>query len=78
MAGNALTFRFAELVNLLGGTQQLAGTIVSVGTIGALVGRLFMGQFLDRYGVRPVWATVSVCYTVGIALMILVPQQLQK
>lgn len=74
VAGNALTFRFAELVNLLGGTQQLAGTIVSVGTIGALVGRLFMGQFLDRYGVRPVWATVSVCYTVGIALMILVPQ----
>lgn len=73
VSGNALTFRFAELVNLLGGTQQLAGTIVSAGTVGALFGRLFLGQFIDRYGVRPLWLFCSLMYIVGIGLTIGVP-----
>lgn len=73
VTANALTFRFAELVNLLGGTQQVAGTIVSVGAIGALIGRLFLGQFIDRYGVRPLWLGCSLLYVLGIVLMLIVP-----
>ena len=73
ISANALTFRFADLVNLLGGTEQLAGTIVSVGSIGALFGRFFLGQWIDRYGVRPVWLICTLMYLVGIALMIVVP-----
>ncbi len=73
VSANALTFRFAELINLLGGTQQIAGTIVSVGSISALVGRLFLGQWMDRFGVRPLWLITSVIMIVGILMMVLIP-----
>ncbi|MCG6155718.1 MFS transporter [Rubinisphaera margarita] len=73
VSANALTFRFADLINMLGGTEQIAGTIVSVGTIGALFGRLFLGQLIDRYGVRPLWLACSMLYLAGIGLMIGVP-----
>src|SRR3972149_665025 len=59
---NALTFRFAELVHFLGGTQQTAGTIVSIGVIGALVARLVLGQAIDRYGTRRSWLTASALF----------------
>jgi len=74
VTANALTFRFAELINLLGGTEQLAGTIVSVGTVAALAGRLFLGQWIDRYGVRPLWLGCSVLYVIGVIGMIGSPQ----
>ncbi|GIW82056.1 MAG: hypothetical protein KatS3mg105_3863 [Gemmatales bacterium] len=53
MTANALTFRFAELVAYLGGSEKTAGTIVSVGVIGALLTRLQLGQAIDRFGTRP-------------------------
>ena len=31
VTANALTFRFAELVNYLGGTEEITGAIVSTG-----------------------------------------------
>ena len=73
VSANTLTFRFAELVSLLGGTQQLAGTIVSIGTIVALGGRLFLGQWIDRFGVRPLWMFTSLMSMAGLLLMIFVP-----
>src|SRR6056297_1653260 len=73
VTANVLTFRFADMVNLLGGSEQLAGTIVSVGTFGALFGRLFLGQWIDRYGVRPLWLTCSLMYVLGIAMMVVMP-----
>ncbi|MBL4885915.1 MAG: MFS transporter [Planctomycetaceae bacterium] len=75
VSANAMTFRFAELINLLGGTQQLAGMIVSIGVISALVGRLFLGQWIDRFGVRPLWLITSVIMIVGV-LMLVVPASL--
>jgi MFS family permease len=55
VTANALTFRFAELVAFLGGSEQIAGTIVGVGVAGALVARLFLGRGIDHYGTRKLW-----------------------
>ena len=57
---NALTFRFAELVAFLGGSEQLAGAIVSTGILGAVIVRLFLGQAIDRHGTRKLWILNSV------------------
>ena len=65
MTANALTFRFAELVAYLGGSQQLVGTIVSAGMTGALAARFFLGQSIDRYGTRIVWSLNSVLFLIG-------------
>jgi MFS family permease len=65
---NALTFRFAELVAYLGGSEQTAGTIVGIGVIGALVARLILGQAIDRYGTRRSWITASVLFIAACAL----------
>ncbi|TWT61988.1 MFS transporter [Rubinisphaera italica] len=73
VSANALTFRFADMINMLGGSDQVAGTIVSVGSIGALVGRLFLGQWIDRYGVRPLWIACSLLYLTGMLVMVFLP-----
>lgn len=65
VAANALTFRFAELVNHLGGTEHLAGSIVSVGIFGGISVRLILGQAIDRYGPRRLWLLGSVSFVTG-------------
>jgi MFS family permease len=65
VCANALTFRFAELVTYLGGTELTTGEIVQVGMIGALLSRLFLGQLLDRYGTRLIWTSASVLFVVS-------------
>ncbi len=62
VTANALTFRFAELVKYLGGTEQTAGEIVSAGMIGALAARFLLGQAIDRYGTRKVWPLASLLF----------------
>jgi len=62
MTANTLTFRFAELVAWLGGSEKLAGTIVSIGVLGALIARLVMGQAIDRHGVRKLWMISSLLF----------------
>ena len=65
VSSNALTFRFAELVNYLGGTEGLAGLTVSVATLGAVLARFKIGEAIDRLGVRKVWAACSGLGVVG-------------
>lgn len=55
VTANAMTFRFADLVRFLGGTETTTGEIVQVGMLGALFSRIFLGRALDRYGTRVVW-----------------------
>ena len=55
VAGNALTFRFAELVAYLNGDEETTGQIVRMGVLGAIASRLVLGQLLDHYGTRRVW-----------------------
>lgn len=69
VTANALTFRFAEFVKHLGGTESLTGQIVGAGLIGSLLARLFLGQAIDGLGVRRVWMVSSVVFTAGCALM---------
>lgn len=65
VGANALTYRFAELVKFLGGTEQTTGFIVQVGMLGALFSRFFLGQLLDRYGTRRVWLIGSAMFGAG-------------
>lgn len=62
VCANALTFRFAELVTFLGGSEMTTGEIIQAGMIGALASRLFLGQILDRYGTRMIWSGASVLF----------------
>ncbi len=71
VTANALTFRFAELIAFFGGTEQLAGVVVSTGMIGAVIARLFLGQALDRHGTRKLWALSSMLFIAGCSAFVL-------
>jgi len=66
VTANALTFHFAELVAFLGGTEQLTGSVIRTGLVGALLVRLWMGNYIDKYGVGPLWMISSVGLTLGL------------
>lgn len=70
VTANALTFRFAEFVKFLGGSEETTGIIVSVGLIGSLFFRAFLGQAIDAFGIRRIWIVCSMINLSG-ALMIL-------
>lgn len=65
VTANALTFRFADLITYLGGTEELVGDIVSCGVFVALIARFFLGQGIDRYGVRRLWALSALIFVIG-------------
>lgn len=65
VTANALTFRFADLVRFLGGTETTTGEIVQVGMLGALLSRLFLGRGLDHYGTRIVWFISSLLFVLS-------------
>jgi MFS family permease len=69
VTSNATTFRFAEFVQSFGGTERLAGFIVSCGVFTALFGRLFLGQAIDRFGARRLWLTVISTFVCGCVLL---------
>ena len=68
--GNALTFRFAELVNVLGGTESAAGDIVAFGTAVAVVLRLSVSHVLDDYGTRRMWPICALLYIGGCLMFV--------
>lgn len=65
VTANGLTYRFAELVGFLGGNEQKVGLIVGVAVAIALGARLFLGQAIDRYGVRRLWLISAVLFSIG-------------
>lgn len=69
--GNALTFRFAEFVQLLGGTESLTGQVVRAGLIASLTVRLVLGQSIDGLGVRRVWLASSVFFIAGCVMFVM-------
>lgn len=71
VSANALTFRFAEFVAWIGGSEAIAGTIVGVGVIGAVSARLVLGQGIDRYGVRSLWAGGSLLFVLSMSGFVL-------
>lgn len=68
--GNALTFRFAELVHVLGGTESAAGDIVAFGTAVAVVLRLSISHVLDDYGTRRMWPICALMYIGGCVMFL--------
>lgn len=71
VAANGLTFRFAELVGFVGGSEQIAGMIIGVSVGVALLSRLFLGQAIDQHGVRKLWIISSIVFVVGGAMLTL-------
>ena len=67
---NALTFRFAELVHFLGGTESVVGDIVALGTLVAVAVRLSVSHVLDDYGTRRLWPICSLLFIVGCAMFV--------
>lgn len=68
VAANSLTFRFAEFVAFLGGSEQISGNIVSVGVIVAVLVRLGLGQAMDRYGTRHLWLLSALLFVASCGL----------
>lgn len=60
MVAISLLFRYADLVQYLGGDEWQLGWIVGVGMVGSLLTRLALGVGIDRYGPRRIWI-VSTC-----------------
>ncbi len=71
VTANALTFRFAEFVRFLGGTERVTGTIVSTGLIATLLVRFRLGQDIDRFGTRRLWLASAALYVLGSLLFVL-------
>jgi MFS family permease len=65
VTASALTFRFAELVQWLGGSERTAGLVIGVATATALLSRLYLGQAIDRHGVRRLWLFSSILFIAG-------------
>lgn len=74
VTANALTFRFAEFVKFLGGTEAVTGQIVSVGVIGSLLIRFTLGRDIDGLGVRRIWIGSSILFIIGCGLMTVLDQ----
>ena len=67
VAANTMSFRFAEFVNLLKGTKTDTGWIVGLSLAGSLISRIWLGQAIDRFGVRRLWVVGTALFLVGCA-----------
>ncbi|MFO1092836.1 MAG: MFS transporter [Planctomycetaceae bacterium] len=65
VTANSLTFRFAEFIHFLGGSETVTGQIVRAGLLGSLAVRLVLGQAIDGAGVRRIWTASTVCFVAG-------------
>ena len=68
---NALTFRFAEFVTFLGGTEQMTGTVISVGVLSSVAARFRLGQDIDSCGTRRLWLTSTMLFGIACGLLVL-------
>jgi len=74
VGANALTFRFAELVHYLGGTESTVGDIVALGTLVAVILRFSVSHFLDDHGTRRIWPICSLLFITGCGMFIAATQ----
>ncbi len=69
MSSFTLSFRFAELIAMLGGNETIAGTIVGCGMAAGIVTKLFLGRFIMQRGLRLPWIVMAVCLVSGAAVL---------
>lgn len=62
---NALTFRFAELVYFLGGSERVTGDIVAIGLAVSILVRLTVSHVIDDYGTRKMWILTTILFICG-------------
>lgn len=74
VGANALTFRFAELVHFLGGSESVIGDIVAIGTLVAVLLRFSVSHLLDDYGTHRIWPICTLLYIAGCGLFIVATQ----
>jgi MFS family permease len=72
---NALTYRFAELIDFLGGSERVAGDIVGAALVVSVILRLSVSHVIDDYGTRRLWVLCSLLFIAG-CLLFLVCQDL--
>ena len=73
VTANAATFIFADWVAWIaqhGSTsapyhEELPGRVIQIGLFAAICARLFLGQAIDRFGVRRVWLVMSALNLAG-------------
>ncbi|MEZ6058881.1 MAG: MFS transporter [Planctomycetaceae bacterium] len=73
VTANAATFIFADWVAWIARHEnsqavyheELPGRVVQFGLIAAITARLFLGQAIDRFGVRRVWVVMSLLNVAG-------------
>ena len=74
VTANAATFIFADWVAWLAANgsnvtqyhEELPGRVIQYGVIAAIIVRVFLGQSIDRFGVRRVWLSMSVLNFCGL------------
>jgi MFS family permease len=62
---NALTFRFAELVQYLGGNERNTGDIVALGLAVSVLVRLSVSHVIDDFGTRRMWILATCLFLAG-------------
>ena len=67
---NSLTFRFAELVVFLGGTEDRVGDIVAIALTVSVLVRLSVSHVLDDYGTRRMWPLCTILFIGGCAMFL--------
>lgn len=76
VTANAATFVFADWVAWLAEHgevnatyhEEMPGRVIQYGVFAALVARIFLGQSIDRYGVRRVWLVMSTLALCGLGI----------
>jgi MFS family permease len=67
---NALTYRFAELIDFLGGSERVAGDIVGAALVVSVILRLSVSHVIDDYGTRRLWVLCSLLFIAGCSLFL--------
>jgi MFS family permease len=65
MSAVSLLFRYADFVQVLGGSELHLGWIVGLGMVGSLLTRLIIGSAIDRRGARLVWLGASAVFAIS-------------
>ena len=66
MTGVALQFHFGQYVGFLGHGVDTLGHVLGISMIGALLIRLQLGRWIDRFGCKPVWLIGTLVMAVAV------------
>ena len=65
---NALLTHYSRWIEFLGGTVEQVGYIMGLGAVASLMLRPWIGQWIDRWGARTIWAVGYITFGAGAAL----------